>query len=56
MKNFSLLVFLAMTLSFLQAETIEKTYYFSNPNEEDVFEKVYSVMYEYNPAKYPAIF
>ncbi len=30
--------------------------YFSNPNEEDVFEKVYRVMHEYNPAKYPAIF
>ncbi len=30
--------------------------YFSNPNEEDVFERVYSVMHEYNPAKYPAIF
>jgi pyruvate/2-oxoglutarate/acetoin dehydrogenase E1 component/TPP-dependent pyruvate/acetoin dehydrogenase alpha subunit len=30
--------------------------YFSNPNEEDVFERVYKVMHEYNPAKYPAIF
>jgi len=30
--------------------------YFSNPNEEDVFERVYRVMHEYNPAKYPAIF
>ncbi len=30
--------------------------YFSNPNEEDVFERVYNVMHEYNPAKFPAIF
>jgi len=30
--------------------------YFSNPNEEDVFERVYKVMHEYNPVKYPAIF
>ena len=30
--------------------------YFSNPNEEDVFERVYAVMHEYNPAKYPVIF
>ncbi len=30
--------------------------YFSNPNEEDVFERVYQVMHEYNPAKYPAVF
>ena len=30
--------------------------YFSNPNEEDVFERVYKVMHEYNPVKYPSIF
>ena len=30
--------------------------YFSNPNEEDVFERVYRVMHEYNPKKFPAIF
>lgn len=30
--------------------------YFSNPNEEDVFERVYKVMHDYNPEKYPAIF
>jgi len=32
MKNFSLLVFFALLLSSTQAETIEKTYYFSSPN------------------------
>jgi len=32
MKNFPLLVFFALLLSATQAETIEKTYYFSNPN------------------------
>ena len=30
--------------------------YFSNPNAEDVFEKIYSIMHEYNPEKYPVIF
>ena len=30
--------------------------YFSNPNAEDVFEKIYSIMHEYNPGKYPVIF
>ena len=30
--------------------------YFSNPNEEDVFERVYRIMHEYNPKKFPAIF
>ena len=30
--------------------------YFSNPNAEDVFEAVYNLMHEYNPAKYPKIF
>jgi pyruvate/2-oxoglutarate/acetoin dehydrogenase E1 component len=30
--------------------------YFSNPNAEDLFEKIYQVMYESNPAKYPRIY
>lgn len=30
--------------------------YFSNPNAEDVFEHVYNLMHEYNPARYPTIF
>ena len=30
--------------------------YFSNPNAEDVFEKIYEMMHEYNPAAYPVIF
>ncbi|MFP4468332.1 MAG: thiamine pyrophosphate-dependent enzyme [Bacteroidales bacterium] len=30
--------------------------YFSNPNAEDVFEKVYALMHEHNPAAYPKIF
>ncbi len=30
--------------------------YFSNPSVEDVFEKVYGMMNEYNPSKYPSIF
>ncbi len=30
--------------------------YFSNPNAEDVFEAVYNIMHESNPAKYPKIF
>ncbi len=30
--------------------------YFSNPNAEDVFEKIYEMMHEYNPSIYPKIF
>ena len=30
--------------------------YFSNPNAENVFETVYSLMHEYNPNKYPQLF
>ncbi len=30
--------------------------YFSNPNAEDVFEKIYSLMHNYNPNRYPQIF
>ena len=30
--------------------------YFSNPNAEDVFERIYLLMNEYNPAAYPKIF
>ncbi len=30
--------------------------YFSNPNAEDVFEAVYNMMHDYQPAKYPKIF
>jgi pyruvate/2-oxoglutarate/acetoin dehydrogenase E1 component/TPP-dependent pyruvate/acetoin dehydrogenase alpha subunit len=30
--------------------------YFSNPNTEDVFEMVYSIMYESNPLKFPRLF
>lgn len=30
--------------------------YFSNPNAEDVFDKVYEIMHNYNPAKYPRIY
>lgn len=30
--------------------------YFSNPNAEDVFETVYNLMHEYNPAHFPKIF
>jgi pyruvate/2-oxoglutarate/acetoin dehydrogenase E1 component len=30
--------------------------YFSNPNAEDVFDAVYNLMHEVNPAKYPKIF
>ena len=30
--------------------------YFSNPNAEDVFERVYQLMHNYHPAKFPAIF
>ena len=30
--------------------------YFSNPNAEDVFEKVYNIMHEYHPQRFPKIF
>lgn len=30
--------------------------YFSNPNAEDVFDRVYNMMHEHNPEKYPRIF
>ena len=30
--------------------------YFSNPNAEDVFDTVYEMMHEANPAKYPGLF
>ena len=30
--------------------------YFSNPNEEDVFEAVYGMMHEYNPNKFPKLY
>jgi len=30
--------------------------YFSNPNAEDVFEKVYGLMHDYRPDKFPPIF
>jgi hypothetical protein len=30
--------------------------YFSNPNAEDVFETVYSLMSEIDPKKYPPLF
>ena len=30
--------------------------YFSNPSAEDVFEKVYAMMHETNPAKYPKLY
>lgn len=30
--------------------------YFSNPNAEDVFDRVYNMMHEYNPEVYPKIF
>ncbi len=29
--------------------------YFSNPNAEDVFDVIYNLMHEYNPARYPKI-
>ena len=29
--------------------------YFSKPSEEDVFEKIYAIMHESNPARYPAL-
>ena len=30
--------------------------YFSNPNAEDVFDSIYNLMHENNPAKYPKLF
>ena len=30
--------------------------YFSKPSAEDVFEKVYAIMHEADPSKYPAIY
>lgn len=30
--------------------------YFSKPNEEDIFEKIYSIMNEVNEIKYPKLF
>ena len=30
--------------------------YFSKPSAEDIFEKVYSIMHESNPEKYPELF
>lgn len=30
--------------------------YFSNPNEEDVFETIYAMMHEANPEKYPDVY
>lgn len=30
--------------------------YFSNPNAEDVFDKVYHMMHDYNPTRFPKIF
>jgi pyruvate/2-oxoglutarate/acetoin dehydrogenase E1 component len=30
--------------------------YFSNPNEEDVFETIYAMMHESNPEKYPEVY
>ncbi len=30
--------------------------YFSNPNSEDLFEKIYAMMHEFNPDKFPAIY
>ncbi|MCB0372062.1 MAG: transketolase, partial [Muricauda sp.] len=29
--------------------------YFSKPNAEDIFEKVYAIMHEVNPNSYPAL-
>jgi pyruvate/2-oxoglutarate/acetoin dehydrogenase E1 component len=29
--------------------------YFSKPSAEDVFEQVYAMMHEFNPAQYPAL-
>jgi len=30
--------------------------YFSNPNSEDVFETIYSMMHEKNPGKFPKLY
>ncbi len=30
--------------------------YFSKPSVEDIFEKVYSMMHEVNPSKYPSLY
>lgn len=30
--------------------------YFSKPSKEDIFEKVYSIMHEYNPSEYPQLY
>ena len=29
--------------------------YFSKPNTDDIFEKVYDIMHEHNPKKYPTL-
>ena len=29
--------------------------YFSKPNTDDIFEKVYALMHEYNPVHYPEL-
>ena len=29
--------------------------YFSKPNTDDIFDKVYAMMHEVNPSKYPAV-
>ena len=30
--------------------------YFSKPSNEDIFEKVYAIMHEANPSKYPSLY
>jgi 2-oxoisovalerate dehydrogenase E1 component len=30
--------------------------YFSNPNAEDVFDRIYAMMHEYNPGRYTALY
>lgn len=30
--------------------------YFSKPSVEDIFEKVYAIMHEVNPTKYPSLY
>ena len=30
--------------------------YFSKPNAEEIFEKIYAVMHEADPQKYPALY
>jgi pyruvate/2-oxoglutarate/acetoin dehydrogenase E1 component len=30
--------------------------YFSKPNTETVFERIYALMHEFNPEKYPALY